>query len=188
MGDDGPQPPIYKATNSSHSSTYTTDLRHARGVARCGIGTTFVFFACYLMFIESRFLGCALGEKPQNMGCVLIAVLLSLSLSVGCHLPVCVLRCCIYWSLLLIVSLLLSSSSVFARVCVAICGRRWYSEGKKTNKGAGHVSEDSGDDLRDHARIEALDSFAIDVGKALQAGGAKKKGGGKKGKGKGKKK
>lgn len=63
-----------------------------------------------------------------------------------------------------------------------------HSEGKKTNKGAGHVSEDSGDDLRDHARNEALDSFAIDLVKAVPAGGAKKKGGGKKGKGKGKKK
>lgn len=64
----------------------------------------------------------------------------------------------------------------------------WHSEGKKPNKGAGHVSEDSGDDLQDHARNEALDSFAIDIGKALPGGGAKKKAGGKKGKGKGKKK
>lgn len=67
------------------------------------------------------------------------------------------------------------------------------SEGKKRAKGSGNVSDDSGDDLGDHARNQALDSFAVDIAKAVPgAGGAstKKKasGGGKKGKGKGKKK
>eukprot|EP00904_Undaria_pinnatifida_P003468 jgi/Undpi1/13121/HiC_scaffold_8.g02783.m1 len=66
------------------------------------------------------------------------------------------------------------------------CSRK--NEGKKNTKGAGHVSEDSGDDLRDHARSEALDTFAIDLMKKVPGGGAKKKAGGKKGKGKGKKK
>ena len=98
-------------------------------------------------------------------------------------------------SLLLFVSvafcpLLCVAACLLLSVPVAVCGCCcvWRSEGKKTNKGAGHVSEDSGDDLRDHARNEALDSFAVDLGKNVPAGGAKKKAGGKKGKGKGKKK
>ena len=71
---------------------------------------------------------------------------------------------------------------------LCLCCYLWHSEGKKNTKGAGHVSEDSGDDLRDHARSEALDTFAIDLMKKVPGGGAKKKAGGKKGKGKGKKK
>ncbi|CAM9798684.1 unnamed protein product, partial [Ectocarpus sp. 4 AP-2014] len=65
------------------------------------------------------------------------------------------------------------------------CSRK--NEGKKKGKGAGHVSEDSGDDLGDQAAKDALDSFAIDLHKGLGGGGAKKKASGKK-KGKGKKK
>ena len=111
---------------------------------------------------------------------------LSLLLFVVCGYLVSVAVCvCCFLSVAVCVAACLLLS-----VPVAVCGCCcvWRSEGKKTNKGAGHVSEDSGDDLRDHARNEALDSFAVDLGKNVPAGGAKKKAGGKKGTGKGKKK
>lgn len=59
------------------------------------------------------------------------------------------------------------------------------SEGKKKS-GKGNVSEDSGDDLDDHARGAALDSFEVVIAPTVPGGGKKKSG--KKGKGKGKKK